>query len=152
MLEKLLRHFKPKEKENSFLFASSHIQGRERSGNKHFIEFSSRFFFYLPECKVTEDKEETEKRLINYNKTAKRIQIPHCLLSPSNTNLNHHVLQFPYLEVWRGFPGGSVVKNPPATTGDMGSIPGLGRSPGAGNATYPSIPAWESHGQRNLEG
>ena len=69
MLEKLLRHFKPKEKENSFLFASSHIQGRERSGNKHFIEFSSRFFFYLPEGKVTEDKAETEKRLINYNKT-----------------------------------------------------------------------------------
>ena len=29
-----------------------------------------------------------------------------------------------------GFPGGSVVKNPPANGGDMGSIPGLGRSPG----------------------
>ena len=32
-----------------------------------------------------------------------------------------------------GFPGGSVVKNPPANTGDTGSIPGLGRSPGEGN-------------------
>ena len=32
-----------------------------------------------------------------------------------------------------GFPGGSVVKNPPANAGDMGSIPGLGRSPGEGN-------------------
>ena len=35
-----------------------------------------------------------------------------------------------------GFPGGSVVKNPPANakdTGDMSSIPGLGRSPGGGN-------------------
>ena len=34
------------------------------------------------------------------------------------------------------FPGGSVVKNLPAKagdTGDVGSIPGLGRSPGAGN-------------------
>ena len=29
-----------------------------------------------------------------------------------------------------GFPGGSVVKNPPANAGDPGSIPGLGRSPG----------------------
>ena len=29
----------------------------------------------------------------------------------------------------RGFPGGSVVKNPPANTGDMGSIPDPGRSP-----------------------
>ena len=27
-----------------------------------------------------------------------------------------------------GFPGGSVVKDPPTNTGDMGSIPGLGRS------------------------
>ena len=32
-----------------------------------------------------------------------------------------------------GFPGGSVVKNPPANTGDMGSIPGWGRSPGEWN-------------------
>ena len=27
-----------------------------------------------------------------------------------------------------GFPGGSVVKNPPANAGDMGLIPGLGKS------------------------
>ena len=27
-----------------------------------------------------------------------------------------------------GFPGGTVVKNPPANAGDMGSIPGPGRS------------------------
>ena len=27
-----------------------------------------------------------------------------------------------------GFPGGAVVKNPPANAEDMGSIPGLGRS------------------------
>ena len=32
-----------------------------------------------------------------------------------------------------GFPGGSVVKNPPANVGDTGSVPGLGRSPGEGN-------------------
>ena len=32
-----------------------------------------------------------------------------------------------------GFPGGLVVKNPPANAGDSGSIPGLGRSPGGGN-------------------
>ena len=29
-----------------------------------------------------------------------------------------------------GFPGGSVVKNLPANTGDSGLIPGSGRSPG----------------------
>ena len=32
-----------------------------------------------------------------------------------------------------GFPGGSVVKNPPANAGDAGLIPGSGRSPGEGN-------------------
>ena len=28
-----------------------------------------------------------------------------------------------------GFPGGSVVKNPPVNVADAGSIPGWGRSP-----------------------
>ena len=32
-----------------------------------------------------------------------------------------------------GFPGGSVVKNPPVNVGDAGSIPASGRSPGEGN-------------------
>ena len=37
-----------------------------------------------------------------------------------------------------GFPDGTVVKNLPANPGDArdaGSIPGSGRSPGAGNGT-----------------
>ena len=38
------------------------------------------------------------------------------------------------VSVSNGFPGGSVVKNPPANAGDLGLIPGLGRSPGDGNA------------------
>ena len=35
-----------------------------------------------------------------------------------------------------GFPGGLAIKNPPANagdTGDSGSVPGLGRSPGEGS-------------------
>ena len=32
-----------------------------------------------------------------------------------------------------GFPGGSVVKNPPGNAGDAGSIPGSGRSPEGGH-------------------
>ena len=39
-----------------------------------------------------------------------------------------------------GFPGGKVVKNPPANTGDArdaSSIPGLGRSLGGGNGNLP---------------
>ena len=31
------------------------------------------------------------------------------------------------------FPGDSMVKNLPANAGDVGLIPGLGRSPGGGN-------------------
>ena len=44
------------------------------------------------------------------------------------------LMQCGYLSM--GFPGGSVAKNPPASAEDarnMGSIPGLGRSPGVGN-------------------
>ena len=36
--------------------------------------------------------------------------------------------------IFWGFPGGSVVKNLPANAGDVGSIPGLGRSPGEENS------------------
>ena len=39
---------------------------------------------------------------------------------------------FPFLHLKKknqGFPGGSVVKNPPANAGDTGSVPGPGRSP-----------------------
>ena len=35
-----------------------------------------------------------------------------------------------------GFPGGSEVKASACNEGDLGSIPGLGRSPGEGNG-YP---------------
>ena len=37
------------------------------------------------------------------------------------------------IDIVYGFRGGSVVKNPPANAGDVGLIPGLGRSPGEGN-------------------
>ena len=45
-----------------------------------------------------------------------------------------------------GCPGGSVVKNPPAHGGDVGSIPGWGRSPGEGESNplpHSSVLAWE---------
>ena len=38
-----------------------------------------------------------------------------------------------------------MIKDPSASAGDVrdaSSIPGLGRSPGEGNATHPSIFAW----------
>ena len=45
-----------------------------------------------------------------------------------------------------GFPGGAVVKIPPANAGDTrdaGLIPGLGRSPREKTATHSSNLAWE---------
>ena len=36
------------------------------------------------------------------------------------------------MSLW-GFPGGSEVKAPACNVGDLGSIPGSGRSPGEGN-------------------
>ena len=41
-------------------------------------------------------------------------------------------LYIPLRPEW-GFPGGAVVKDPPANAGDIGLIPRLGRSPGGGN-------------------
>ena len=41
----------------------------------------------------------------------------------------------PYVMKGIGFPGASVVKNPPTNVGDMDSIPGSGRLPGEGNGS-----------------
>ena len=38
-----------------------------------------------------------------------------------------------FLPVFLGFPGGLVSKESAHNAGDLGSIPGLGRSPGEGN-------------------
>ena len=46
----------------------------------------------------------------------------------------------------RSFPGGTVVKNPPANPGDsreVGSTPGSGRYPGVQNGNQLHILAWE---------
>ena len=40
-----------------------------------------------------------------------------------------------------GFLVAQMVKNPPEK-GDLGSIPGLGRSPGGGDGTHSSTLAW----------
>ena len=41
--------------------------------------------------------------------------------------LREEMVQLTNLKI-KGFPGGSVVKNPPANAGDTGSSPGPGRS------------------------
>ena len=50
------------------------------------------------------------------------------------------------------FPGGSDGKESAFNVGDLGMIPGLGRSPEEGLATLSSILPGEFHGQRSLAG
>ena len=60
-----------------------------------------------------------------------------------NNNWQRHV----------GFPGGSVVRNPPANAGDMGLIPGLGRFPWRRKwQPSPVLLPGISHGQWSLAG
>ena len=51
-----------------------------------------------------------------------------------------------------GSHGGSMIKNPSASEGDVGSVLGSGRSPGKSNerATPPVFFPRKSHDQRNL--
>ena len=52
-----------------------------------------------------------------------------------------------------GFPFGSNVKESVCNAGDLGSIPGLGKSRGGGHGNLLQYSCLEnSHGQRNLEG
>ena len=56
---------------------------------------------------------------------------------------SHHLIEkIKMLYTLFGFPDGAEVKVSVSNAGDLGSIPGLGRSPGEGNATYSSILAW----------
>ena len=52
-----------------------------------------------------------------------------------------------------GFSGGSDGKESTCSVGDLGLIPGLGRSPGGGHGNPPQYFCLENpHGQRNLAG
>jgi len=57
------------------------------------------------------------------------------------------------LKSYIDFSGSSVIKNPPANAGNVGSIPGSRRSPGEGKwqPTAVFLPG-KSHGQRSLMG
>ena len=70
-----------------------------------------------------------------------------CLLSKTLPKFNEGIVPA------RGFPGGSVVKNPPANAGYEGSTPGSGRSPAGGNDSSLQYSCLENpHGQRSLVG
>ena len=54
----------------------------------------------------------------------------------------HFIL--PLCKQRRGFPAGSVVKNPPANAGDMSEIPESGSSSGEGNVSPLQYPCLEN--------
>ena len=56
--------------------------------------------------------------------------------------------------LWRtGFPGSSAGRESTCNEGDLGSIPGLGRSPGGGHGNLLQCSCLENpHGQRSLAG
>ena len=47
--------------------------------------------------------------------------------------ITHYKVRVIAVQVKKQTPGSSLVKNPPANVGDIGSTPDLGRSPGKGN-------------------
>ena len=52
-----------------------------------------------------------------------------------------------------GFPGGSDSKESTCNAGDLGSVPGLGRSPGGAHGNPLQYSCLENpHGQRSLAG
>ena len=58
-----------------------------------------------------------------------------------------------YILTKLGFPSGSDGKESTCTVGDLGSIPGMGRSPGGGHGNPPQYTCLENpHGQRSLVG
>ena len=62
--------------------------------------------------------------------------IPFCLLYKliHSTNISRVPgLHGPRNDKRQGFPGGSVLKSPPANSGDVGSVLGSGRTPGGGH-------------------
>ena len=56
-----------------------------------------------------------------------------CEALGSNSYRKHFLENQPDYHTKRGFPGGSEVKASASNAGNLGSIPGSGRSPGEGN-------------------
>ena len=56
-------------------------------------------------------------------------------LSSTQSGVSCWPFIFRYQQDAQSFPGSTMIKNPPTSAGALGSIPGMGRSPGVGNGT-----------------
>ena len=72
--------------------------------------------------------------------------------NPEALSTNFSLQQLVLISI-KGFPGGSDSKESACNVGDLGSIPGLGRSPGGGHGSPIQYFCQENpHRQRNLAG
>ena len=63
---------------------------------------------------------------------------------PSSKDVKSLLKYLGKIIIFVGFPGGSDGKESACNAGDMGSIPGLGRSPGEGNGNPLHYSYWEN--------
>ena len=64
-------------------------------------------------------------------------------LSSTQSGVSCWPFIFRYQQDAQSFPGSAMIKNPPTSAGALGSIPGMGRSPGVGNGTPLQYSYWE---------
>ena len=76
-----------------------------------------------------------------------------CLEFPDSQRVGLVLSRYLNLHAGFGFPAGPDGKESSCSAGDLGSIPGLGRSPGGGHDNpFQDSCLENSHGQRNLMG
>ena len=94
----------------------------------------------------------------SFRTASAEISVPHkAKLSPDSkhkcqantgqqgTNNESHDQKLPFLNTqYGGLPGGSVVKNPPSSAGDIGSVSESGRSPEDLLAAHSSVLTWRA--------
>ena len=108
-------------------------------------DFEVKVTHYLSSCIIVQSKPQVTT--MNFNSGQRKNAIQPCAWKEENQNTGEQDCRYKFSEKYskcryyhlitrKGFPGGASVKNLPAIAGDirdMGSIPGLGRSPGGGH-------------------
>ena len=111
---------------------------------------------------MTKKKRKRKRKLCSPTKVGQASLVAQLVNDPSamqETPADSWIGKFPWRRyrlptpVFLGFPGGSDGKESACNLGDLGSIPGLGRSPGGGHGNPLQYSCPENcHGQRNLVG
>ena len=104
-----------------------------------FSEIASFIFSFVSRvCKILHDSNVKTERSLTQNLPVCSLSLRMLCTGPGLSSVASVQMQC----VPGGFSGGSDGKESACSAGDLGSIPGLGRSPGGGMTTHPSILAW----------